>query len=57
MAKHIWAINFDLDTKKLETLYSSKNWRQAYDDIRDFLKKNNFEHRQGSGYISKEEMS
>lgn len=52
VVKHIWELNFDLDTKKLQNLYPGKDWRQAYDDIRNFLKNNNFEHRQGSGYIS-----
>ena len=49
-------INFDLDTNKLKELYPNKNYTQAYDDIKKFLLKNGFEHRQGSGYISKNDM-
>jgi len=51
------AINFDLDTKALQEHYPNKNWRKAYDDLREFMEANSFEHRQGSGYISKEPMS
>lgn len=47
------AINFDLDTKALQQYYPSTNWRKAYDDINKFLISNGFEHRQGSGYVSK----
>lgn len=53
MTKHKWEINFDLDTKALQMYYPDKNWRKSYDDIYDFFIKNGFEHRQGSGYISK----
>jgi len=51
------SLNFDLDTKKLKEHYSSKNYTEAYNDIKKFLLKNGFEHRQGSGYISKEAMT
>ena len=51
------SLNFDLDTNKLKELYPNKSYTQAYKDIKDFLLKNGFEHRQGSGYISKEDMS
>jgi len=51
------SLNFDLDTKKLKEHYSNKNYTNAYEDIRKFLSENGFEHRQGSGYISKETMS
>ena len=50
------SLNFDLDTKKLQELYPNNSYTQAYDDIKRFLTKNGFEHRQGSGYISKEIM-
>ncbi|HKM19174.1 MAG TPA: VapD family protein, partial [Aliarcobacter sp.] len=50
------SINFDLDTNKLKEIYPNKSYTQAYDDIKKFLTKNGFEHRQGSGNISKEEM-
>lgn len=54
------AINFDLDTKKLKDVYVSstgKKYNRAYYDIKAFMKKNGFLHRQGSGYISKEPMT
>jgi len=50
------SLNFDLDTKKLKEYYSN-NYPNAYNDIKKFLLKNGFEHTQGSGYISKKEMS
>ena len=46
------AINFDIDTKKYEE-FTGKKAPTAYEQIRRFLKKYDFEHRQGSGYISK----
>ena len=49
------AINFDLDTKKLREFHP-KGITQAYTDIRNFLESMGFEHRQGSGYVSKEPM-
>lgn len=51
------SLNFDLDTNKLKEIYPNKSYTQAYDDIKRFLLKNGFEHRQGSGYISKKDMS
>ena len=45
-------INFDLDTKALQMHYPKSDWHNAYSDIRSFLEKEGFEHRQGSGYIS-----
>lgn len=51
------AINFDLDTKILRSLYPTKNWRKAYKDIKAFMKEKGFAHRQWSGYISNEPMS
>jgi len=51
------SLNFDLDTKKLKEHYLNKNYTEAYNDIKKFLIKNGFEHRQGSGYISEKEMS
>lgn len=50
------AINFDFDTNKLKEFYSN-NYNNAYGDIRRYLEKNGFEHRQGSGYVSKNGMS
>lgn len=46
------ALNFDLDTKMLKQVYSETSYTNAYYEIRSFLEKNGFEHRQGSGYVS-----
>ena len=43
-------INFDLDTNALKIHYTEGDWRNAYYDVRNFFKKNGFEHIQGSGY-------
>jgi len=51
------SLNFDLNTKKLKEYYPNNNYTNAYEDIKKFLLKNGFEHRQGSGYISEKEMS
>ncbi|MCL1990406.1 MAG: hypothetical protein FWG67_05890 [Defluviitaleaceae bacterium] len=45
---------FDLDTKALEKYYPTKNWRNAYEDIKKHMLDNGFEWQQGSGYHSKE---
>ncbi|MBQ9298824.1 MAG: hypothetical protein IJ223_07390 [Clostridia bacterium] len=50
------ALNFDLDTKKYEE-FTGKHSPTAYADIKRFLKKNDFEHRQGSGYVSKDSLN
>jgi len=55
--KRYRSINFDLNTKKLKEHYPNKNYTEAYNDIKKFLLKNGFEHRQGSGYISQKELS
>lgn len=50
-----FAINFDLDTKKLKDVYvkmTGKKYNQAYYDIKSFMKINGFSHRQWSGYLS-----
>ena len=44
-----------MDTKKLREFHP-KGITQAYTDIRNFLESMGFEHRQGSGYVSKEPM-
>ena len=49
-------LNFDLDTKKYEDCTGRKA-PTAYEEIKRFLKRNNFEHRQGSGYISKDSLT
>lgn len=46
------SINFDLDTKLLQKFYPKDNWRYAYKEIQSFLEDKDFEHRQGSGYVS-----
>jgi len=56
-AKMRKSLNFDLNTKKLKEYYPNKNYTEAYNDIKKFLTNNGFSHRQGSGYISKKEMS
>ena len=43
-------INFDLDTNALKIHYTEGDWRNAYYDVRNFFKKNGFEHIQGSGH-------
>lgn len=55
--KSRYSMNFDLDTKKLEKFYPGKNWRKAYEDIREYLTGKEFIHVQGSGYHSKEELA
>lgn len=50
------ALNFDLDTKKFEE-FTGKHSPVAYAEIKRFLKKNGFDHRQGSGYISKDSLN
>jgi len=51
------SLNFDLNTNKLKEHYPNNNYTEAYNDIKKFLLKNGFEHRQGSGYISENDMS
>ena len=50
------AINYDIDTKKYEK-YTKKHSPTAYLQLRKFLKSNGFEHRQGSGYVSIENIT
>ena len=50
------ALNFDLDTKEYEK-YTKRKAPTAYYEIKKFLLNKNFEHRQGSGYISKESLN
>lgn len=51
------ALNFDLDTKALERFYPGESYQQAYYDIRQYLENTGFQHRQGSGYVSKDPIS
>lgn len=46
------AINFDLSTRALEQYFT--NTAEAYSKIKQFMLQNGFEHRQYSGYVSKE---
>lgn len=55
--KYFKAINFDLNVDCLKIYYSKANHTNAYSDIRSYLSKNGFEHRQGSGYRSKEKLT
>lgn len=58
--KVIKAINFDLDTIALKEHYTKstgKPYNNAYYEIKSFMNKNGFEHRQGSGYVSQEKLS
>lgn len=48
------AINFDLSTADLKKYF--KNTAEAYNQIKTFMLQNGFEHRQYSGYVSKEAM-
>lgn len=48
------AINFDLSTNELKKHF--RNTTEAYNQIKDFMLQNGFEHRQYSGYASKEVM-
>lgn len=50
------ALYFDLNTKKYEE-HTGKKAPTAYAEIKRFLKRNGLEHRQGSGYISKESLT
>lgn len=50
------AINFDINTKAYETL-TNRSAPIAYYELRIFLEKNGFIHRQGSGYVSEYSMN
>lgn len=52
-----YAINFDLEQKKLREYLDKNNPERAYGLLRTFLKKKGFMHVQGSGYNSEQEMS
>ena len=51
------AINLDLNDNLLKKYYSSKSHKNAWRDIKKFLLKSNFTHRQYSGYVSINSMS
>lgn len=54
--KYIKYINFDLDTKQLLKIFPNGT-REPYALIKKFFEDSGFEHRQYSGYISKEPLS
>ena len=47
----MYAITFDLDTQTLEASYGSPSWRNAYNDIRNVLRRHGFDWQQGSVYF------
>ncbi|NDJ28044.1 hypothetical protein DMB95_09355 [Campylobacter sp. MIT 12-8780] len=49
------AINFDLYTNELKKHF--QDTREAYAQVKEFMLKNGFEHRQYSGYASKNSLS
>ena len=54
------AVNFDLNTESLKKIFKSNNpfvYMIAYRKIGRFLISNGFEHRQWSGYISKQSLT
>lgn len=51
------AVNFDLSLNLLRLYYPKKNILNAYKDIKSFMIKNGFSHRQWSGYRSNEKLS
>lgn len=53
--KTIKAINFDLKQHLLDRYYDKSN-TTAYYEIEKFMKANGFEHRQGSGYLSQNQI-
>ena len=55
--KYYKAINFDLDTKILDEIHPSGSYNKAYYDLKRFFAKKNFEHRQGSGYVSSQKLT
>lgn len=55
--KRLRAVNFDLNISALKEHYSEANPKRAYKEIQRFMENNNFEHRQWSGYCSKDPIS
>ena len=51
-------LSFDFDTKLLDDIYHKGNYRNSYNEFKEFLKNNNFDkHPQGSFYISSIKLS
>ncbi len=46
------ALHFDFDDGLLKRNYPSNNYKKAWNDIRAFLVKSGFVHRQYSAYVS-----
>lgn len=57
MSKRKQYLSFDLDTNELKKYYPTDNWRNAYEDVKKHMQKNEFEWLQGSGYISKNQIT
>ncbi len=51
------ALNFDLSSAKLRERFGEQGRRKAYAQIKTYLTKRGFEHRQWSGYASAKPMS
>lgn len=51
------ALNFDLNNSLLKAHYPSKNYKNAWKDIYNYLINHDFIHRQYPGYISNEAVS
>ena len=45
-------LSFDFDTARLRTYFSQTSPQGAYAVIKQFLKKNGFEHRKDSDYVN-----
>ena len=56
-SKRRYAINFDLTIKQLREHYNEEHPKRAYSEIKRYMLKNGFIHRQYSGYISKKTLS
>ena len=52
-----WIVVFDLDTVEFKKLYPNKNISEKYEIVKEYLKKNHFDHIQGSGYLSNKKFS
>ncbi|WP_418735866.1 hypothetical protein [Desulfovibrio sp.] len=46
-----YAISFDLDTARLQQMYSTSSWQNAYGDIKRILTPLGFDWQQGSVYF------
>ena len=51
------AVNFDLNDNLLKKYYPSKNYKNAWKDIKRYFESKNFIHRQYSGYVSNDFIS